>query len=256
MTSPYSAHLVRSLALLAVLLPSAAHAQGSQSALVKDIYPGGIGSEPGWGGATDPSVVINGVMFFTARAETTGVELWKTDGTGAGTVLVKDIWPGSFPGPSPHSFTNVNGTLFFFASDPDHGAELWKSDGTAGGTVLVQDIVSGPGSSVSPTGADRVVKDGVLYFVASDISHGYELWRSDGTAAGTFMVRDIRTNTPSGLSPGTSGLINVNGTLFFAANDGVTGNELWSSDGTSAGQLSLGTSRPACSTRIRQISRT
>ena len=67
----------------------------------------------------------------------TGTELWKSDGTESGTVLVEDINPGgsSFP----QYLTNVAGTLFFFANDGNSGQELWKSDGTATGTVLVKD---------------------------------------------------------------------------------------------------------------------
>ena len=59
-----------------------------------------------------------------------GSELWKTDGTAAGTVLVKDIRSGA-SGSYPHNLTNVNGTLFFTANDGTNGYELWKSDGTA-----------------------------------------------------------------------------------------------------------------------------
>src|SRR5439155_5431040 len=84
--------------------------------------------------------------FFFVASEANGRELWKSDGTAAGTVLVKDINPG--PGDSsPDGLTNVNGTLFFAAFDPTTGRELWKSDGTAAGTVLVGDINPGPDSS-------------------------------------------------------------------------------------------------------------
>src|SRR5437660_1690432 len=85
-------------------------------------------------------------IFFTADDLTHGIELWITDGTAAGTVLVKDINPG--PGGSfPSNLTNVNGTLFFTAFDPINGTELWLSDGTAAGTVLVKDISLGISSS-------------------------------------------------------------------------------------------------------------
>ena len=61
-----------------------------------------------------------------------------------------------------------------------------------------------------------------------------ELWKSDGTAAGTVLVKDILGGS-SGSFP--SYLTNVNGTLFFGANDGSHGNELWKSDGTAAGTV-------------------
>ena len=67
----------------------------------------------------------------------------------------------------------------------------------------------------------------------NDGSDGYELWRSDGTAAGTTMVKDLNAVAASGSV--RDSLTNVNGTLFFSANDGSSGRELWRSDGTAAG---------------------
>ena len=91
---------------------------------------------------------VNGTLFFTADDGVNGCELWKSDGTAAGTVLVKDIRPGSCSS-CPRNLTNVNGTLFFAADDGSDGRELWKSDGTAAGTVLVKDICPGSGGSAS-----------------------------------------------------------------------------------------------------------
>ena len=175
---------------------------------------------------------VNGTLFFTAITATEGRELWKSDGTAAGTVLVKDINPG--PGFSfPSSLTNVNGTLYFAATDGSSGFELWKSDGTAAGTVQVQDIFVGVGSSL-PNSLTNV--NGTLYFAANDGVSGAELWTSDGTAGGTVLVRDIATGV-AGSS--LSSLTNVDGTLYFVADDGVTGSELWQSDGTVGGTLQV-----------------
>ncbi|MEZ6090248.1 MAG: hypothetical protein R3C05_19915 [Pirellulaceae bacterium] len=70
--------------------------------------------------------------------------------------------------------------------------------------------------------------NGTLFFSAEDSDGGFELWKSDRTAAGTVRVADIR---PGGSSSGlASGLANVGGTLFFTANDGSSGLELWKSD--------------------------
>src|SRR5437879_6221725 len=148
---------------------------------------------------------------LSLRLEPLENRLVPSDGTTAGTVLVKDINPG--PGSAfatgvyqPKIRADVNGTLFFAASDGTSGVELWKSDGTAAGTSLVKDI--NPGSAGSyPT--DLVNVKGTLFFDAGGPNGG--LWRSDGTAAGTVLVSAV----------GAGDLTNVNGTLFFGSSDGT-----------------------------------
>ncbi|MFN9374979.1 MAG: ELWxxDGT repeat protein, partial [Planctomycetaceae bacterium] len=162
----------------------------------------------------------------------TGYELWQSDGTSTGTVLVRDIRSGTNSS-SLWYLTNVNGTLYFTANDGTTGIELWQSDGTSAGTVRVRDIRSG-GSNSSPQNLTNV--NGTLYFRANDGLTGYELWKSDGPSAGAVRVRDIRSGG-SASSSTPRYLTNVNGTLYFTANDGTTGIELWKSDGTSAGTV-------------------
>ncbi len=188
---------------------------------------------------------VNETLFFVADDEIHGVELWKSDGTATGTVLVKDIRPGSygyFPYSSfPEELTAVNGTLFFRANDGIHGIELWKSDGTEAGTLLVKDIR--PGSSYGyPVGSNpgQLTKvQGTLFFTANDGVHGTELWKSDGTPEGTVPIKDINATISGSYANGSfpSYLTAVNGVLFFAADDGVHGVELWKSDGTPEGTL-------------------
>jgi ELWxxDGT repeat protein len=159
-----------------------------------------------------------------------GYELWKSDGTAAGTVLVKDIRPG-YSGFGPGNLTAVGNTLFFQAYDGVNGRELWKSDGTAAGTVLVKDIR--PGASSSNL-RNLTAVGNTLFFRADDGVNGYELWKSDGTAAGTVLVKDIR---PGASSSNPQNLRVVGSTLYFTADDGVNGTELWKSDGTTAGTV-------------------
>jgi ELWxxDGT repeat protein len=163
------------------------------------------------------------VLFFTADDGGTGVELWRSDGTASGTVLVADINPG-IVGSNPANLRYVDGTLFFTASDGLHGVELWRSDGTTAGTVLVEDLAAGPASS-SPLFLTDV--DGTLLFQANDGVDGAELWSSDGTPAGTFRVQDIN---PGAASAAPAAITLAGGRVFFAANDGETGVELWALD--------------------------
>ena len=174
-------------------------------------------------------VVINNTMYFASVGSQYGCELWKTDGTTAGTVMVKDIYPGSTYS-APSNFTNVNGTLFFTAFDAN-GMELWKSDGTDAGTVLVKgngcnarNLVAGPGN--------------LLYFSATDAVNGTELWKTDGTTAGTVLVKDINTGTANA-SP--SSLLKVGNYLFFFAQDASSAPaySIFRTDGTAAGTIKL-----------------
>jgi ELWxxDGT repeat protein len=190
--------------------------------LVKDINPGSGSSYP-----TDLTHV-NGTLFFRTGD---GSALWKTDGTPGGTVLViNDLFV--------EKLTNVNGTLFFVGYDAAQGAEIWKSDGTAAGTVLVKDINPGTDANGNPNSSSPYQLknvNGTLFFDANDGVHGWELWKSDGTAAGTVLVKDINPAVfPGGGSAAPYDLTNVNGTLFFRADDGTNGWSLWKSDGTAA----------------------
>ena len=203
---------------------------------VKDINPGGDWPQP------TNLVVAGGRVFFVAGDDAAGRELWSTDGTGAGTARVADLRPGpasavaerwDYARSRTHRIVGVAGTHVLFAADDGEGAgeELWAVDAADGAPVptLVADLLPGAGSS-QPEGfvtvGDRV------YFTADDGVHGRELWRSDGTAAGTEMVADLR---PGAASSSPQELAAFGGVLVFAADDGVHGLEPWQTDGTAAG---------------------
>ena len=92
---------------------------------------------------------MGGHLYFVARTEAEGIELWRTDGTAAGTQLVHDIQPGPGHGVPwvGASLTAFGGRVYLQADDGVTGMELWSSDGTGGGTALVEDIAPGAASS-------------------------------------------------------------------------------------------------------------
>jgi ELWxxDGT repeat protein len=146
---------------------------------------------------------VQGVAYFPAD-DGGDVELWRTDGTLAGTKRVADLLPG-FGSSNPRLLTSFGNKVFFFASElPGAGYGFWSSDGTEAGTVRL----ALQGSSLVPP--FMVSVGGALYYLAADSSGVRSLWRSDGTAAGTTVVAPF----PDFVS--YQGLLN--GKLLFAAN--------------------------------------
>ena len=174
--------------------------------------------------------------YFVGYTAAEGRELWRTDGTDAGTSLVKDINPAGdgFLSYST-SFVWMAGDVYFVASNGTAGRELWKTDGTDVGTVMVKDI--DPVDESRPE--QLTVYGGALFFAADDGAVGRELWKTDGTEAGTVMVKDI---FPDAQSSYPEGFAQFNGQLYFAAEDGASGdvgNQLWKTDGTEAGTVRI-----------------
>jgi ELWxxDGT repeat protein len=177
------------------------------------------------------AVDLGAVTLFVFDDGIHGTELWATDGSLAGTRLVLDINPG----PSSSSITSLivaQGTAYFWADDGTNGLQLWKSNGAAAGTSLVANITPTDRVVGGPIGPPLVAIGSIVYFAANDGQSGVELWRSDGTSAGTYRLRDI---APGQASSNPDQLTAVGSTLFFTADDGTTGPELWCTDGTPAG---------------------
>ena len=240
---------------LVALAPGAALADGPRLALIKDIQDGPSSSNPGAAIITQLNgVVLNGVLFFPRRRRVHGIELWRTDGTSTGSALVRISIPGAA---SPiHREVAFNGAVFFIASDGASGIELWKTDGTEAGTVRVKDINPGPASAFSNVGTDFEVSGGQLFFAATNGVSGAELWKTDGTAAGTVLVKDINSGSADSMYLPFNVLTNVNGTLFFRATTPANGYELWKSDGTAGGtalvkDINVGTQQLAAGGFIR-----
>ncbi len=200
----------------------------AQVAVVKDIVVGSKGACQD----TFSMLTVGTRTFFTANNGVTGNELWVTDGTEAGTRLVKDIYAGSLSS-NPQYFMQLNNTLVFFAQTAANGLELWKSDGTDAGTVLLKDINAGTAGSFYENSADNptIVFNNQLFFIADNGAgfNNMELWKTDGTAAGTVLVKDI--SSLGGSFP--SRFTEYNGKFYFVENRG----SLWQTDGTTAGTV-------------------
>ena len=211
---------------------------GAGTVLVKNIDPS---DEPGsYSGDSDAShlTALGERLFFSAHDDAHGRELWRSDGSGTGTVLVKNIDPtdgGEYPGGYPASLATVGDRLYFEADDDSHGRELWMSDGSRLGTALLKDIdPGGRGSHSLPASLTAVGER--LFFSATDGVHGRELWRSNGTPAGTVMVKDIDGCGSGGSLGYRVHRAVMGGRLYFAAR-GTAGQELWKSDGSRAGTV-------------------
>ena len=160
-----------------VFLALVTTARASQASLVRG-HPTGTNSTDFCSTEGNcPMASVGGKLFFISDALGYGWELWRSDGTAAGTRLVRIINPGrgnAYPG----SLTQVGRTLYFAADDGVHGRELWRTDSTPPEPNSCGDINPGGGFS-SPEALAHV--GGTLYFIADDGVHGAELWRSDGT---------------------------------------------------------------------------
>ncbi len=212
---------------------------------------------------------VGDTLYFTVYDSANAIELWKTDGTGQGTKMVEVLPLTLGPLVPPYyglslSFgPAVGNTLYFTTDDRIHFHQLWRTDGTEAGTELVKDDkpytlevpvydyvaylhawmqAQGMGWQPPPLSAfidhyelgpstsdvwDLTPVDGLLYFTADDGIHGRELWSTDGTPEGTLMVKDIN---PGAGTPAIADFKVVGGTLYFTADDGVHGRELWRTD--------------------------
>jgi len=176
-------------------------------------------------------VPVGGRFLFLSASSPFVFELWQTDGTPGGTAPVATAGLSQF---LLLGDLAVLGDAAYFISraSSDAAVQLWRSDGTAAGTVPVATLAT-PGAPFTFQRPQPQTLAGRQLFVALDDGvHGQELWATDGTAAGTRLVRDIY---PGATGSNILGLTAVGSDVYFSADDGVHGQELWQSDGTAAG---------------------
>jgi len=217
------------------------HSDGTPegTTLLKDILPGAASAFRN--GFSPLFCVFNNELYFVPDSNANGKELWKTDGTTSGTVMVKDINPG----PNGSDITELqvnNGYLYFNANDGFHGKELWRTDGTPEGTVMVLDLQPQISGEINSNPKEFTsYNDGKLYFICKkSVENRYcdeaegcsllvtvSLYRTDGTAEGTEKVFDF----PAGEVFDSNHLItSTNHGLYFRSIIGNNSYLLWLHD--------------------------
>ncbi len=194
-----------------------------------DVNSAGESSQP------QSMMSVGGTLLFFAYGENGTSELWKSDGTEEGTVLMKDGFSANgsvYP-------RVVGGVVYFQANVSGTGSELWVSDGTLEGTRLVKDLEPSWNSSSPHPVADV---GGKLIFTARTSAYGSEPWVSDGTPEGTRLLKDIHPDPRAWSTPWD--FVKVGETVYFSAEDTVSGRELWKTDGTPAGTVMVKDLRP------------
>lgn len=207
----------RPLTLLLLLLSITLHGQEKlTSAIDNDLQ---------YSSTPDKFFSFNGSIYFLASEKSTGREIWKTDGTTAGTVLVSDINPGAAD-LTFVDFIEANNTLYFIADDGVRGKQFWTTDGTKSGTKmlttnLTQDLIS------------PVACNGSIYFISRDEALTLTLWKFDGTSNPTIVKSGIVNNTTANIMTSKLGMV------FLLVSSAYPKYTLWRSDGTEAGTFPI-----------------
>lgn len=202
----------------------------SGTVLLKAINPGPSGSFPA------ELTTFNNKIYFSANTNLNGRELWVTDGTTSGTVMVDDLNTGSASS-NPTNLILFDNELYFTADDGISGVELYKMD-TNETITQVFDINIGANSS-NPS--NLTIYNNRLYYSADDGLNGIEPWVTyNGAiidrALNTVMLKDINTS-PSSPDSNPIGFTEYFDELYFAADDGVNGIELWKTNGADLGTV-------------------
>ncbi|MBB3838902.1 ELWxxDGT repeat protein [Runella defluvii] len=175
---------------------------------------------------------FNGKLFFVASHYKLGDEPHISDGTTAGTFLLKDIAKGDNVSSGVSGITQVGNLLYFTAFD-ELGNELWCTDGTSEGTRLVIDLNPGAESSIEFGSSYSIAYKDTLFFTASTTNSYSSLYKTSGTSASTSLVKSFAYGIMN------SSLFVHNGFMYFLADTDNTGYKLWKSDGTATGTVQL-----------------
>lgn len=243
----------------------------SGTALFADLYPGAIGSSPAAltvagnnlfmqartaagtgrlfvsdGGSGSPVLirdetcymftgatrfpVLNNEVYFSGQ---NNIGIWKSNGTIQGTVLLSPSVTGVF---SDNKYAVLGGKMYFLGGDNIYGGEPYVTDGTEAGTRMIKNIAPDEEFiKYSSVARGFTVFNNTVYFAANDRTLGEELYATDGTAAGTYLVKDL---TPGSASSSPAYLMEFDGSLYISCRQSK---ELWKSNGTATGTVFVST---------------
>jgi ELWxxDGT repeat protein len=175
------------------------------------------------------AIVLGNKLLFTGT-DGNGEELWTTDGTIGGTSMLKDIQPGPNSG-APKFYKAANGWVYFAADNNGTNQELWRTDGTEAGTQLFLDLNNSPLSSSIPIPLATVGNNLFFSAVSSTSSGNSELWKTDGTAQGTKLVKGYGPNEGTNIGVYFTETAVLGDKLLFTAFDSLNGRNWWITNG-------------------------
>lgn len=205
-----------------------------------DIAQMGIGLNP------SNITVANGQIFFAGTDGNGAIGLWKSDGTAAGTTElgIANAAPGGIA-PTSSNIVSFNGLTYFAGHDASGNIGLWVTDGNGGDTHEIA-VSNSSANGLAPV--SLTVMNGALYFGGTDTQGATSLWKSDGTTAGTSELQ-VQGTAPGGVNPISTNSLDYandqmaafNNRLYFMGSGADGTEDLWSSDGTSAGTVQVST---------------
>lgn len=232
--------ILRSCGIAALLLTTATHGQGPT--LVRDFWTGSFGAYINHGRPSAMRLHGDDLLLFANDGPTAAKLFRLSDLSGNMEELAAVGTAAGYTTTNGGIITSGNNIYFFSQETGSTNFLLWcVRDGAAAEQLAVLPY------SLLFYYAGIPLPDGKLLFPGHDDDHGFELWVTDGTTAGTSRVKDINPGTSTSFGspfPAFQGF-DFNGKAYFLANDGTNGPQLWTSDGTEAGTVQFATINPA-----------
>lgn len=200
--------------------------------IVRDIGVGSGEPDLAYNGSPQKFFIYDNNLYFFADDGSHGFEPWRTNGTNAGTGMVADIGAGAFPA-DPFKltyWTSFAGRLFLTADNGTAGLELWSTTGS-GASMLIDLNSSGDGVVANRDDVFRIFNN-QLFFFGNDGVRGYEPWATNGNPGNAQIILNIWPGSGPTDAAGLAFLTTYQDRIYFTANDGLTGTEIWTTAGT------------------------